>query len=85
MGLESSNPDPLFLDDEVKLRKVLCLSVHSFIARQWPKQDKNQASWFPDKDFSTTGQVKLFFSIFSLFFLKISLRINYKMQLCFKS
>lgn len=47
---ESPNLVSLFLDDEVKPRKLLSLPINSLIARQWPNQDKNQASWLPAQD-----------------------------------
>lgn len=64
---ESPNLVSLFLGDEAKPRKVLRLPVNSLIARQWPNQDKNQASWFLPRTLSTTHHVKLFFNTFSFF------------------
>lgn len=42
-GLESPNPDSLFLDNEAKPRKVLRLPINSIITRQWlkPRQKPN--------------------------------------------
>lgn len=49
---ESPNLVSLFLDGEAKPRKVLCLPINPLIARRWPNQDKNQASWLPAQDSS---------------------------------